>query len=362
VLILWGGWWGGWGGSSARAEEVAAVNAVRPGTAPTSTTVTTTTGEGEAAPEEPSPFGFYFKLSQNIGLGSFVGGTKQQVSSTTDFWPTVSYRIVDNLTLAAAIVGSWYQKVDYGTAYENGKFIFSDLYFDLGHSKIYHNPDAANFTLGANFRIYLPTSLSSQYQNRVLSARAMLNSSLKLGPVSVGYSLGFMKYFNRTTYPTLQCADFDDEGLCRDGNGQPLIVGPTAGGGISSERSGGEIFLPSAGVYSFYVLNALVVDWEIVEGLVLEGSATVYNLFGYRAFAEDGLSSPNARTGRSHIDRLITEVNLTYTPIKELQIGLGFTTDTTQPFGESGNDLVVFNFSRAPTNNTNVWLRLATSL
>jgi hypothetical protein len=319
------------------------------------TTAVIKTAKEDAEKEEATPLSVSISIGTSVGIGSFVSGPTQQVSISTGITPTISYKLADKMSLSAAIGGSIYHVNAYGSAAFNGQFLIGDAYATFSHSSLFKDADSG-FNLSGALRLYFPTSLSSRFQNRILSVRPSFTGSIKTGPVSFSFTTMFTKYFNTSTTRSIDCGDNFDEGLCIEGRG------PGVGGGFESEVKGGEVFLPSAGINSFYVGNGLNATWTIVDGLTLGASVTVYNLFGYRSYDVDEYSSENAQPGRSQVDRLITGIDLGYQINKKLSMSLGFSTDTIRPFGADGKDLVVLDLSRASDNISAVGLSFAGSL
>jgi hypothetical protein len=303
------------------------------------------------------PITVKLSVETSVGIGTFVGGEQQQVAVSTGITPSLSYSLAKNQSLSAAIGTSIYHINDYGTAFFNGTVLLGDLYVTYSHGKLYSNKKLGLSISGA-FRVYLPTSLSSQYQNRIFSMRPSLSGSWKKGKFSIGFTTMFTKYFGRTTSPTIDCSNFED-GFCREGRPE----GPGIGGGFESERKGGEVFLPSSGANSFYVGNSLSISYKPIPDLTLSMGLTIYNIFGICSFDVDTLSSPNAKAGRSQLDRVISSVSVSYKIMKQLSVGLGFTTDTVRPFGDDGKSQpVIFDTTRAPLNISSLSLSLTGTL
>ena len=325
-------------------------------TTSTATTVTATAATDEDTDKETeaaSPFSASLAIGTSVGLGTFAPSNQRQASVGTSVTPTVNFQVSDDVRLSAAIGLSFYHLNDAGTSLPDGEILLSDLYMTVS-GPIFADEDLG-FSLSGAFRVYAPTSKASQFQNRLFSMRPTLSASQKAGPVTFSWTLGMAKYFNTSTSASLDCEDFVD-GQCKTGRG------PEVGGGFASEVQGGEVFLPSSGLSSFYVMNSLSVGWSIVDGLSLSLGATVYNIFGVRAFDDDEFASINAKPGRSQTDRLITSVSLSYQIIKQLTAGISLSTDTVRPFGAAGGDLVAFDFSRAPDNITSLGFSLTGSL
>ena len=315
-----------------------------------------TSAEGAEEEEDLLPVKLGLAITESIGVGTFVSGDQRQALAVMVIDPTVTYPITDDgLSVQAWGRFLWYQTTDYETTYKNDKFIWADPYLRLSHSKIFHDDDLG-LSIGAMLTIYGGASLASQMETRRFTLRPGVTLNWDLAPVTISYGLHFAKYFNESTRANLDCSDFED-GKCPEGRGS----GPGPYGSFDSEGGGGAFTLPGRGVTSFYVLNTFKLSVEIVEGLTAALDVIVYNFFGYSNYDLDDRSSPNARAGRNQTDRLITGLSLDYQVVKQLSIGLGVTTDTVRPLGDDGKDLVLFGFSRAPTNLTTLDINLVFS-
>ena len=329
-------------------------------TTTTTTTVTATTGDESAEEEEDEglPITASLGISTSIGLGTFVGGSQNQDMVSMGFTPSITYSLGDGMSLKAAIGGTLYALNDYSTPLANGQFLFSDMYFQFGHGSIYSNEDIG-LTINGNFRVYLPTSLGSQFQNRVMTIRPSIGMSWKFGPVSLSSSVNVAKYFMTSTNASIDCDAFKDSEQCREGRDDVVggsaaaAIGPVHGG-FASEQNGGDVFLPGGGVNSFYVGWNFGASWTIVENLNLGFSLTGIHYYSVRSYDISSTSSPNAKPGRSQIDRLISSLSLSYQIHKHVGVGIDFGTDTLRPFGADGNDLVILDTERAPDNISSV--------
>lgn len=304
------------------------------------TSVSSTAAEGEEEEEDKSPISVSLSVSTSVGVGSFASGYGQQTAVSTGITPSLGYSLGDGVSLKTSIGTSWYQINDYDTPFQTDKFLFTDMYFQLANGSVYSNEDLG-LTVGASFRLYLPTSLSSQLQNRILTMRPGFNMSWKFGPVSVSSWVVFAKYLNTNQDRSIVCAGAD----CPEGRGDDpdnAIVH----GGFESEAQAGEIYIPSAGSTSFYVGYNVGLGWTIIEGLNLSAGLTMYHSFGYKSIPVDGLSADNAVAGRSQTDRLITSIGLSYQVHKHIGLSMGLSTDTSRPYGADGKDIVLLAFDR----------------
>jgi hypothetical protein len=277
-----------------------------------------------------------------------VSGDQSNAAVSTSLSGSAFYTLADNLKLTASFSLTWYQVLDIDTTLGDNDVLLSDIMIGVSHGRIYHHDDSG-FNLGGSIRVGLPTSLASQFQNRLFSLSTGLTASIPVGPVSFTYGFTFGKYFNLTAVPTLDCEDFDDPTECIEGrDNNPNF-------GFESERRGPEVYLRGSGASSYYFRNALTINWTIVEGLDLALDFSISNSFGVRSFTRDEFSNEHAVEGRAQSDRLLSGLSLSYQFIKQLSASISLVTDTSQPFGAQGDDFpVVFDFTRAPDNITSL--------
>ena len=341
------------------AETTAPENAPAPTDSPAEQPtgpITTLTTNNVTPTEEPSKFGGSLSVETSIGLGTFVSGPQENSVVTTSFSPSAYYQLAKDLRLNGSLSLTWYQVLDVDTPLAEGDALLSDISLGVSHGRIYHHEDSG-FNVSGNLRVGLPTSLASQFQNRLFTLSTAFTASIPVGPVSFSYTLGFGKYFNLTATPTVDCEDFEDPEECISGrDANPNF-------GFESERRGPEVYLPGAGATSFYLQNSLGISWTIIDELSLSFGLAISNSYGVRSFPKDDLSGDNATSGRSHRDRLSSSLGLDYTINKHFSVGASLTTDTSTPFGADGNDFpVVFDFSRASDNITSFNISVTGSL
>jgi hypothetical protein len=309
--------------------------------------VVKTDDKAASAAEKPKAWSLSLTGETSVGIGTFVSGDQNNSSVTTAFSFGAGYKLTDMIKLSAGVGLTWFNVLDFGTPLTENEVLLSDVSFTLSHASIYKHDDSG-FNINGAFRVSLPTSKASQFQNRLFTVRPTLGASLPVGPVTFRYTIGLGKFFNSQAVPSIDCDDFDDEQACISGrDNNPEF-------GFESERRGAEVFLPGTGSNSFYLLNALSVNWTIVEGLDLTLGGTLYNTYGVRSLQVDEFSTEEATEGRSQTDRLITSLGLSYQIIKQVSVGASLVTDTVRPFGANGDDFVVFDFERAPDNITSL--------
>jgi len=305
--------------------------------------------------DDTRPWRASVSVETSIGLGTFVGDPQRQASVSTSLSPSASYQIADKLSVSASLSLTWFQVLDFATPLKEHSFLLSDINLGLAHGSIYKHEDSG-FNLAGGLSVSLPTSLASQFQNRLFTLKPSFTASIPVGPVSFSYTLGFGKFFNLTATSTLDCDDFEDPDTCRQGRDENPDFG------FESERRGAEVYLPGAGASSFYVQNGFNVRWAILDGLNLALGISIFNTFGVRALPTDEFSSTHATAGRSQSDRLVSSLSLSYQILKQLGVGASLVTATGHPFGDQGNDLVIFDFKRAPDNITSLNFSVTGSL
>ncbi len=318
------------------------------------TTVTTT--PAAPTPAAPAKYGGSLTVDTSIGLGTFVPDPQTNALVVTSFSPSGWYQLAKDLRLTTGLSLTWYQVLDVDTSLPENEALLSDISVGVSHGRIWNDP-GTKFNLSGGLRIGLPTSLASQFQNRLFSLASSLTASIPVGPVSFSYTFGFGKFFNLTATSTLDCDEFSDRGECIEGRDDNPNFG------FESERRGAEVYLRGSGANSYYFSNTLNVSWSILEQLSLSLALSASTSFGVRSYPVDDLSSEHATSGRAQRDRLSSSLSLFYSLNKHLSVGLSLGTDTSQPFGADGNDFpVLFDFTRASDNITSVGVSVTGSL
>ena len=311
--------------------------------------------DAAATDEDDKKWSASLGVETSIGIGTFVTGDQNQSSVATTFAPSFSYQVADKLTVSASFSLTWFQVLDFATPLADNTVLMSDIGVSIAHGSIYKHEDSG-FNLAGGLSLGLPTSLASQFQNRLFSLKPSLTASIPVGPVKFSYTFGFGKYFNTTATSTVNCDNFDHPDECRQGRKDNPDFG------FESERRGPEVYLPGSGSSSFYFQNSLNIRWAIIEGLNLALGVGIYNNFGTRSLPADEFTGEGATAGRAQSDRLVSSLSLSYQVIKQLEVGASLVTATTHPFGDQGNSFVFFDFSRAPDNITSLNFSVTGSL
>ncbi len=314
-------------------------------TSASTATATATASDTEEA-EEKSPFSASLVVETSVGFGTFVSGPQNNSRVTTSFSPRLGYAVTDKVSLGLATALSWYNVVDFGTPLETNTMLLGDTSLSVSHSSIYKHDDSG-FNLAGGISASLPTSLRSQFNNKIFGLRPSLTASIPVGPVKLSYTLALNKNFMTTSTPTLSCDGFDEE--CIEGRPEDAVLG------YEAQRQGGEVTLPGLGFPSFSVSNRLAASWGIVEGLTLSGSVTISNGFGVVAREDDEFASVNATPGRSQSDVFSAGLGLGYQIMKHLAVGTSVGVSTARPFGAAGNGFFVFDGIGRASDNIASW-------
>ncbi|MEZ4269259.1 MAG: hypothetical protein R3F39_23120 [Myxococcota bacterium] len=339
-----------------------------------SSSVVTTAESAEDKSGLDLPFSASLTWTTSVGLGTFVKGVQRNDLVVSAITPVFVVPIKKTgVSISAGISGTWFNIPDQGTPLAKNTFLWSDLALTLSHGSIYSNKDKG-LGLSGSFAVLVPTSRASRFLTRVASIRPGLAFSWKVGPVTFGALANLTKHFMRSRSPQIDCDKWPDGSQCptgRDPSEPGFDNGAIAGVAeledltslFSGERASGDrTFIPSAGVTSFAVGYGLSIGWEIVDGLALSGAVSMAHAYGVRSYGIDGLSSDNAKSGRSQVDALTSSLGLSYAIFDHLTVGASLDTSTLRPLGDKGNDIVVLDFKRAPDNITTVSVSVTGSL
>jgi hypothetical protein len=310
------------------------------------------TAVSAAAGQKPSDFGGAVTVETSVGIGTFAPSPHDNALVSTTVLGSVFYRLSDQMRLTLAGSVTWYNVNDFSTPLPDNEALLSDLALGISHSSIYRHA-ASGFNLSGAFRVLLPTSPASQYQNRWFTLTPGVTASLPVGPFNLSWSFGFGKFFAASSVPTVDCSDFPDPEQCLQGRGANPALG------FETERRGGEVWVPGLGMNSFFFSNNLSLSTSPVDRLTIALNFGIFNYFGLRSLPVDELSSPYAQAGRAHRDRLISSLALSYQLLDSFALSTNLVSDTSQPFGARGDAApVIFDFTRAPDNITTLSLAL----
>lgn len=307
-----------------------------------STVVNATSGD------KPSDFGGAVTGEVSVGIGTFAPEPHDNALVSTTILASGFYRLSDDMRLSIAGSVTWFNVNDFYTPLPDGEALLSDISVGVSHNSIYRHADSG-FNVSGSFRVLLPTSPGSRFQNRWFTLMPSVNASLPVGDFSFSFSFGFGKFFGGTSVATVDCSDFPNPEEC--------IQGRTANAslGYETERRGGEIWLPGTGMNSFFFSNSLGVSWAPFDRLTLSLNFGIFTYFGLRSLPEDEFSTAYATGGRQQRDRLVSSFAVSYQMFDRISLSSSLITDASQPFGARGDDFpVVFDFTRAAANITSL--------
>lgn len=328
-------------------ESVAAITPQAGGAPPADTSAAT-----DEEDQNRSNFAGSVTVQTDVGIGTFAPEPHSQSLVSTTFLASGSYRLTPELHLSAVGSLTWFNVNDFYTPLPDNEALLSDISFGISHSRLYHHVDSG-FNLSASFRVLLPTSLASQFQNRLITLLPGVAASIPFGDFRLNYGFSFGKFFASSSVPTVDCSDFPNPEDCVQGRNQNSALG------FETERRGGEVWLPGSGMNSFFVANNLSLSWSPTDRLSFGLSFGIFTYFGLRSLPVDEFSTKYAKAGRQQRDRLISSVSVSYQLFDSLSISSNLVTDASQPFGARGDSFpVIFDFSRAATNNTSISLAL----
>jgi hypothetical protein len=183
-----------------------------------------------------------------------------------------------------------------------------------------------------------PTSLASQYETRLLTARAGLGITKEFGWVNLYYMFRFDKYFHERDHRTLGIGEVE----CGPLGGKALDSGACSLGGYANT--------------SFQFMNRFIVEFVPVERLGITIDFLVYNAFTYDVNPDDALTAENAVPGRGQRDLMAGTFEVSYQVLDQLTLALG--TSTLQPpktLDNEGFRFPFFDFSTASNNFTSIY-------
>lgn len=270
--------------------------------------------EAEEQPEVRH-FGGSVGIQTALGRGTFIAdswSSRPWLGMTFSAKPR--YRFDDQVSVALGMSLS-VDLVENADAVNSRpqQVLLSDLTLSGRWSRIAHAKEEG-LSFGATLALAFPTSLHSQYASRVLALKPSADLSwAPLDWLELGYTLGLTKNFNTRTSPTLDADDFALPPLGRAEGAESVAPGLTSTG---------------AGVTSWGLSNALsAIFTPVAEQLTVTLSFSLVNTWAYQSLPADRYSSPYAQAGRARGDVMYGGLEVTWTPIEYLSVGLGTTTE-----------------------------------
>ncbi len=311
------------------------------------------TSEGSEATATPSKLSASVTAATTIGIGSFVEGPQKRELIVGSLSPRLSYKLADTVSVSGGIGVTWYALESASVGYEPNRVLLGSASISLSDGSIWSDKEAG-LNLSGSFTVGAPTSLSDQLTNKLFTMTPAASLSWKLGDFSLTGSTSFSKIFNRTNQATLDCSGFDDPSQCRQGR--------LLSDSLTAESVGGEVVLTGTGLTSFAVGYGLSAGYAPMDGLSIGLGLSMSHAWGVMSLPEDEQASVNAKTGRSQSDSLTSSLSVSYRALKQLSVGLSLATSTSRPLGAQGDDLVIFDFTRASDNITSIGLSVTGSM
>ena len=335
------------------AAALALAAALVAGPAVAATPAAEVTSEGSESAATPSKISASVTAATSIGIGTFVEGPQKRELIVGSLTPRLSYKLANTVSLSGALGVTWYALESAGVGYEPNRVLLGSASATLSDGSIWADKEnglnlSGSFTLGA------PTSLSDQLTNKIFTMTPSAALSWKVGDFSLTGSTSFSKVFNRTNQATLDCSSFGDPQECRQGR--------LLSDSLTSESVDGEVVLTGTGLTSFAVVYGLSAGYAAMDGLNIGLGLSMSHAFGVLSLPEDEQASINAKTGRSQSDALTSSVSVSYRALKQLSVALSLATSTSRPLGAQGDDIVLFDFTRASDNITSIGLSVTGSM
>lgn len=311
------------------------------------------TSEGSSATAAASNLSASVTAATSIGIGTFVEGPQKRELIVGSLSPRVAYKLGDGVSVSGGIGVTWYALESAGVGYEPNRVLLGSASATLSDGSIWADKELG-LNLSGSFTLVAPTSLSDQLTNKLFSMTPSMALSWKVGDFSLSGSSTFSKMFNRTNQATLDCSSFANPEECRQGR--------LLSDSLTSESVGGEVVLTGTGLTSFAVVYGLSAGYAAMDGLNIGLGLSMSHAWGVMSLPEDGLASVNAKTGRSQSDALTSSLSVSYQALKQLSVGLSLATSTSRPLGAQGDDIVIFDFTRASDNITSIGLSVTGSM
>jgi hypothetical protein len=319
---------------------------------PTSATAEVTS-EGSEATAAPSNLSASVTAATSIGIGTFVEGPQKRELIVGSLSPRVAYKLGDAVSISGVLGVTWYALESAGVGFAPNRVLLGSASATLSDGSIWADKERG-LTLSGSFTVVAPTSLSDQLTNKIFSMTPSFALSWKEGDFSLSGNTAFSKAFNRTNQATLDCSSFSDQDEC--------LQGRLLSGSLTSESVDGEVVLTGTGLTSFAVVYGLSAGYAAMDGLNINLGLSITHAWGVMSLPEDSLASVNAKTGRSQSDALTSSLSVSYQALKQLSVGLSLATSTARPLGAQGDDIVIFDFTRASDNITSIGLSVTGSM
>ncbi len=273
--------------------------------------------EEATAKKKSSPlkgFGGTLIYDNTLGKGTFTGsGDGYSSRPLWTMWWSIrpKYTFIDEVALAISlrfdITKTVIDNADSGNS-RNRQTVFGDIWLNFGAGKL--QVKSANLTFTAGTTLFLPTSLESRAQSKILGLR--FSGSVNYEPVkwfSMLYAFSFTKNFNRFTNTVVDNSDLDIAQVSRSGG---------------AESIGGGLVATGSGITEWGLIHDLHFEFSWLEKFSIGLDYIYLQNFSYNNFAKNDQSSPYATGGRGYSDTSWTIVDFTYQVLPYLGLSLGW--------------------------------------
>jgi len=177
---------------------------------------------------------------------------------------------------------------------------------------------SAVFDLGYTLQMFLPTSKASQISNKIMGlGLSVAGTFIPTDFMTLSYGFGVTKNFNQYTQQALDTSNFSAPLPSRAGGVEQLADGLVALGGSNLELSVSHDL-------------SLGFAWPVGLGdMGLTIGWTYFQSFTYANNTKDEFASVNAQAGRGYTDLMRGVFELSWDPIPQFGVALGWLVDQT---------------------------------
>ena len=305
--------------------------------------------DDEEATDEEQTTGFSASatVTTQVGQGTFVSNEYARnpyLDWSLDLAP--AYQL-DEATSFSAQLSVTQELTNSDSATSANQVFLSDMWL-TANRKLWTIP-VAEIDTSVRGRIYLPTSLASQYEGLYFSGLVQLGLSRKFGDVSVAFASAFRKNFHSHTSPTI-----DTENLSQ------TVIFAREGG---NELVDAFLVSPGGNNVSYQFRNSLGVTWTPFERFGVGASYLIANGFTYASYEVDGSSGVGAVAGRGQRDAFMANIEATYGIDDRFELAAGILTQgSPRTADNTGFRFPFWDFESEAENLTTVYVALAATL
>jgi hypothetical protein len=267
--------------------------------------------QSEDKTDRAAPFVFNATLESSVGQGSFVANEYARNAYAAwglTFLPV--YQPIDGFRLSL-LVSVAQELTDSDSDGARQQLLLSDTQLRASYRLL--TIPVAEVGVTVEGRLYVPTSLSSQFETLALGTQARLRLSRSFGDFDLRFMTAFRKNFHSYESPVLELED----------SPAPPPIHVRAGG--SEDLTGSAASVGGNNVsYSFF--NELYAAYNATEALSFGISYGITTSFTYASFERDELSSRYATDGRGQRDLAIASLFVGYELDERFSFSGGITT------------------------------------